>query len=177
MVHHGVFRRVVARGQQAFGQGHAHGRGQPLAQRAGGHLHAHIQVIFRVPRSLGTPLTKIFNLFQRQVIAGQMQQAVEQHGGVPVGKHKTVPVGPAGIGGIMPKHVPPESLGHVGHAQRRAGVPGTGFFNGVHGQDTESIGALSAGGHETVPSLLFFEDGERRPSCRSPAAVLGTDYL
>ena len=47
--------------------------------------------------------------------------------------------------------------------------------NGVHGQDTESIGALSAGGHETVPSLLFFEDGERRPSCRSPAAVLGTD--
>ena len=145
--------RVVTSGQHALGQRHAHCGRNTLPQRAGGHFNAQIRLVFGVSCGFGSPLAEVAQLLHGQVIAREVQQGIEQHGGMAVGKHKAVAVKPAGVARIVLETMTPQGFGHVGHAQRCAGVTGAGFFNGVHGKGADGIGALSAGGHD---SFLYF---------------------
>ena len=56
--------------------------------------------VLRVPRRFGTPLAEVLNVFHGEIIPGQMQQGVEKHGSVSVGKNEAVSVCPSGILGI-----------------------------------------------------------------------------
>ena len=153
VVHHRVLRGVELDGQQAFGQGHAHSRGNALAQRAGGHFHTGGQATLGMARRLRAPLAEILDFLNGEIIAREMEHRVLEHGGMPVGQHEAVAVQPAGIGGIVLETVPPEGLGHVGHAEGSAGVAGAGFFNGVNGKSADGVGTLSAGGHDSFSFL------------------------
>ena len=86
VVHHRLFRGIELGGQHAFGQSHAHGRGNALAQRTGGHFHAGRQAALGMPRRLGAPLAEILDFLNGKIIAGEMEHRVLEHGGVPVGK-------------------------------------------------------------------------------------------
>ncbi len=97
VVDDGVAGLVEFSGQQRFGQRHAHGIAQALAQRAGGRFHARGDAHFGVTRRLGMQLAEILELVDRQVVTRQMQQRVDQHRAVAVGQHKAVAVGPGGI--------------------------------------------------------------------------------
>ena len=148
VVHNLVLGSVELRGQHALGQGHAHGGGNALPQRAGGHFNTQMRLVFGMPGGFCSPLAEIAYFFHGDVVAREVQQGVEQHGRMPVGEYKAVAVEPQGIGRIMPETVPPEGFGHIGHAEGRTGVAGAGFLNSVHGKGADGVGALSAGGHD-----------------------------
>ena len=88
-------------GQNLLGQCHTHGVGDALTQRAGGGLNARRVAVLRVARSLGVHLTEVFQLFDGQIVAAQVQQRVDQHGAVAVGQDKAVAVSPVGVGRIV----------------------------------------------------------------------------
>ena len=59
VIHNLMLGRVVAGGQHAFGQRHAHGGRNTLPQRAGGHFNAQIRLVFGMPCGFGSPLAEV----------------------------------------------------------------------------------------------------------------------
>ncbi|MNV15823.1 hypothetical protein D3C71_1065620 [compost metagenome] len=139
VVHHGVAFAVELGGQQLFSQRKAHGVGNALAQRAGGGFHASGVAHFGVAGRLAVQLAEVLQLANRQVVAREVQQRVQQHGAMAVGKHKPVAVKPLGVGRVVLEVAAPQRHGHVGHAHGGAGVAGVGLLNGVHGQCADRI--------------------------------------
>lgn len=50
---------------------------------------------------LAAPLAEMLDLLERQVVAGQVQQRVQQHGAVAGGQDKLIPVEPLGMAGVV----------------------------------------------------------------------------
>ena len=127
-------------GQRAFRQRHANGGGQALAQGAGRGLDALGMAVFRMAGGDRAPLAEIPDLIQRHVLVpGQVQQAVEQHGRVPVRQHEAVTVGPVGIGRIELQVVAEQHGGGIGHAHRGAGMAAVGGVHGINGQRADAV--------------------------------------
>ena len=137
---------VEAAGQRLFGNRHADGIGDALAERTGGGLDARGIAVFRVTRGLGVQLAEVFQLFDRQVVAGQMQQRIDQHRAVAVGEHEAVAIRPLRIGRVVSQEIVPQYLGDIGHAHRRAGVAGVGLLHGIHAEGANGIGQIAAAG-------------------------------
>ena len=93
-----------------------------------------------------TQLAEILELVDRQRIAGQMQQRVQQHRAVAVRQHETVAVPPAWIARVVLEEVAPQHLRNIGHAHRRAGMSGVRGLHGIHGKGADGIGQDAAGG-------------------------------
>ena len=72
-----------------------------------------------------------------------MQQGINQHGAMPVGQHKAVPVEPVRVAGVVAQKIPPQYFGNVSHAHGRSGMAGFGFLYSIHAQDADGIGAIS----------------------------------
>jgi hypothetical protein len=138
-----------AGGQVPFGDGHANGGRQALAERTGGGLDARRVAVFGVAGGLRAELAEGLQLVQRHRLeAGQVQQAVEQHRAVAGRQHEAVAVGPVRLAGVVFEELAPEHGGDVGHAHRHAGVAAIGLFDGVHRQDANGVGhGLKVGGH------------------------------
>ena len=126
--------------QHFFGQRHAHRVGDALAQWAGGGFHARGDVDLGVARGLAVQLAKLFQLRHGQLVAGQVQQGIDQHRAVPVGQHKAVAVGPLWVEGVVLQVAVPQHFGNIGHAHGRAGVAGFGGFHRIHGQHAHGVG-------------------------------------
>lgn len=67
-------------------------------------------------------LAEVFQIFNAQVVAGQVQQAVQQHRRMTVGEDEAVAVVEFGIGGIVIEEFRPQCFRHFRHTHRRAGV-------------------------------------------------------
>ncbi len=142
-----VTRAVELRRQGAFGDGEADGVGDALAQRAGGGLNARGVTVLRVARGFGMELTEVFQLAHRQVVAGEVQEAVNQHGAVAVGEHETVAVSPVRVSRVVVEVVTPQDFGDVRHAHRGPRVAGICFLYGVHAECADGVGKLFTRGH------------------------------
>ena len=118
---------------------------QPLTERPGGGFHARRIANLRVPRGFGVQLAEVFQLLKRQIVTGQVQQAVEQHRGVAVGENKAVTVVPGGIVRVVLQEVVPQHFGNIGHAHRCAGMARIGFLHGIHAEGADGIGELFTG--------------------------------
>ena len=94
VVNNVVARAVELRRQSFLRDGHTNRIRNTLPQRTGGGFHARGVADFRVTRRFRVQLTEVLQLFNRQIITGEVQQAVNQHGTVAVGQDKTVAVGP-----------------------------------------------------------------------------------
>src|SRR5438105_542040 len=77
-----VIRLIEMSGQPALSNRHADGVGDALSQRACRGFYAWSKAVFRVAGGFGIPLTKLLELRERKIVAGQMQQRVKQHGSV-----------------------------------------------------------------------------------------------
>ena len=108
--------------QQILSQSHAHCIGDALTQWACGGFHAIGIAVFRVAWGFAVPLTEVFQIFNRQIVASQMQQRVNQHRSVAVGQHETVAIHKVWIGWIVAQELVPQHFGHVGHAHGRTWV-------------------------------------------------------
>ena len=130
---------VVAHGQVGFGQRHADRIGDALAEWARGRLDPLGQMAFRVPRSQAAPLAEALDLLQRQVIAGQVEQRVEQHRPVARGQDEAVAVRPRRVRRVVAQEAGPEDVGHRRRAHGEARMAGVGMLDGVHGQEADGV--------------------------------------
>ena len=64
---------VELRAENFLSQRHSHRITNTLTQRASGSFNAWRITVFRVARCFGVQLTEVFNLFNRQIIACQVQ--------------------------------------------------------------------------------------------------------
>ena len=113
------------------GNGHAHGGGDALAERAGGHVDARGVV------HVGMALQVAADVAQRLKILLGEEPTLGEHGvqtrrTVALGKHKAIAVGLAGMGRVD-VHFLKVQIGHdVGSAERTARMAGLGS---VHAGD------------------------------------------
>ncbi|EKD96647.1 MAG: hypothetical protein ACD_23C01360G0002 [uncultured bacterium] len=140
VIDNGMSGSIEFNSHEFFCQGHANRVGNPLTQGATGGLDARGVAVFRVAWCFAVQLPKCLQIFNAQVITRQMQQAIQQHGTVPVGEHEAITVRPLGIGWVVAKVMAPKHLGNVGHAHRHARVAGVGLLYRVHGQGAQGVG-------------------------------------
>ena len=117
------YREAVAielRRQHFFGQRHADRIAKALPQRTRRRFDTKPGLVFGMARRAGAELPEISNFIDRQRIAGQVQQAVQQHRSVAVRQHEAVTIGPVWIYRIMLVVIIPEDFGDIRHAHRRA---------------------------------------------------------
>ncbi len=143
-----------------------------LAERPGGRLHARGHAVLGMARRLGVELAEALQLVERQIVAGQMQQRVQQHRAVPVRKHEAIAIRPARIDGVVPQMPAPQCVGDLGHAHRHARVAGVGFLHGVHRQNAQCVGRRRRPASCRGASFDDMQAGHRhllKPSLRPPA--------
>ena len=133
----------------AFGQSKAHRHRQTLTQRAGGAFDALQLGVFGVASAHRMQLTERLDVIHRRArIAGEVQQAVDQHRAMPRRQDEPVAVGPARLGGVELEEFGKQHGRDVGHAHGHAGVAAVGRLHCIHRQDPDGIGH----GGETVGS-------------------------
>jgi hypothetical protein len=89
---------------------------------------------------LAAELAKAPQLVERQVIAREAQQRVQQHRRMAIAEHESVPVGPLWIGRVVAQMPAPQHGGEVGHAKRRAGVAALGLLDGIGSEQAHGAG-------------------------------------
>ena len=132
-----------ARIQQPFGQRHADRRRNALAERPSGGLDPRRVAIFGMPRRVRSPLPECPELVQcHGLIAGQVQQRVEQHRTVARGQHKTVAIRPERVGRIEFEEAREQHRGDVGHAHRHPRMTRFRVFNVIDREKADRIGHI-----------------------------------
>ena len=119
-------------GQKSFRQRHADRRRRPLAQRTGGGLHAGRVAVFRVAGCAAAPLAEVLDLLQRQVIAGQVKQRIQEHGAVPGAEYKAVAIGPGRVARVEAHMSHPQRISHRRGAHRQARVTAVSLLYRIH---------------------------------------------
>ena len=140
--------------QNALGQREADRIRDALAERARRRLDAVGMLVFRMAGSLAVDLAEPLQLVQGHIlVAGQIQQAVEQHRAVAVRQQEAVAVEPMRVGRIELHEILEENGRDVGHPHRRAGMSALGLLHGIHRQETDAVGH--------VPQVLVARLGHR----------------
>ena len=140
--------------QDALGQRKADRVGDALAERAGRRLDAVGVLVFGMAGGLAVDLAEPLQLVEGHVlVAGQIEQAVQQHRGMAVRQHEAVAVEPMRIGRIELHEIPEQHGRDVGHAHRRAGMAALGLLHGIHRKKADAVGH--------VPQMLVAGLGNR----------------
>ena len=131
--------------EQALGERHADRVREPLPERAGGRLDAGRDAVLRVSRRHRAELAEALQLRERQVVAGQVEQRVEQHRPVPVREHEPVAVGPLRVRRVVTEVPAPERDRDLGHAHRHAGMSGVCRLHRIHRERADGVRHLALG--------------------------------
>ena len=131
---------VELRCQRQFGKRHADRIGQPLPERAGGGLDPRGHTDLRVTRRFRVKLSKRPQLVDRQVVAGQMQQCIEQHRAMAIGEYEAITIEPARLRRIVFEVTAPERDRDIGHPHRHPGMPGIRLLDRIHGKRPDGAG-------------------------------------
>ncbi len=118
---------VVAVGEPALGDGHPDRVRDPLPQGPGRRFDTGRDRRLGMPRRLRLPLAEVLELRHRQVVAGQVEERVEERRAVPARKHEAVAVGPLRVARVVLQVALPEDVRHrrgVQREPRMAGVRG-----------------------------------------------------
>ena len=138
---------VELRAQHLLGDGEADGVGDALAERAGGGLDTRGVTVFRVARGTTVQLAELLEVFDAEVVTGQVQQRIDQHRTMAVGQHEAVTIGEVRVARVVLEVVAPQHFGDVRHTHGGTGVAAVGFLHGIHAQGTNGIGSLTTAGH------------------------------
>ena len=107
-----------------------------------------------------------------------MQHRIQQHGRVAVRQHESVTVPPVRIARIELKHVAPQHFGDVRHAHGRARMARIRLLDRIHGQGSNGVGKVAAGGHRQTSCLTdVTEDRARIVPDEPPAGNTGMSAL
>src|ERR1035437_3011559 len=139
MIDQVVARPVELSREAALGNRHPDAVRESLAERSGGPLDTLGMSMLGVAGSERAPLAERLQVLERQPVAGQIEQRVEQHAGVAGGWKEAISVWPAWINGGGAREWRPQRVGHRRHSHRRAGMAGVGLLNGVHGKRPNGV--------------------------------------
>ena len=118
--------------QSGLRDGHANGGRDALAQRPRGRLDPGSVTVFRMSGSLGTDLTKVPDLIERDVLVPEQEQGrVEQHGAVAGRQDEAIAVRPVRMVRIELHVLRQQNGGDVGRTHRQARVARIGRFHRV----------------------------------------------
>ena len=127
-------------GEDPFGHRHPDGGAEALAERSRRRLDPLGHAVFRVAGGLRAVLAEVLDLLDRHVlVAGQIEQAVEHHRGMAVRQDDPVAIRPVGGRGVELQVLLVEDGRRIGHAHRRAGMPGVRLLDGVHGKGADAV--------------------------------------
>ena len=132
---------VVPGRQVGLGHGHAHGVRDALPERSRGGLHAGRISVLGMAGRLAFPLPEVPDLIEGEVVAGEMEHGVEQHGPVSAGEHEAVAVRPVGVFGVVPHEARPQHVGDGRGFHGKAGMAAVGLLHGVDGQHADGVDA------------------------------------
>ena len=138
--------RAVERGREVrFGNRETDGVGDTLTQRPRGGLHALGVVHLGVTGGEALPLAEVFDLLKREIVAGQVQRAVQQHGRVSHREHEAIAVGPVRRRGVVAQMLRVQRVRQRRERHGGAGVPRLGGLHRVHGEGTNGIDSETHG--------------------------------
>ncbi len=137
---------VVDGAQMRFGDRHPERIADSLAKRPGRRFDPRRALGFGVSRRLTAELTEVFDVVEGQLVAGEVEQRVEQHRAVTGGQYETVAIEPVRIFGIEVQMARPQRVGHRRGSHRHAGMAGVCFLYGVDGQKADGVDSLLVGG-------------------------------
>ena len=153
-----MFGAVEPRRQVGLRDRHPHRRGESLAERSRGHLRPRGMAKLRMAGGLAFPLAEGADIVEGEVIAGQVEERVEEHRSVPGGQDEAVAVDPPGIGRVVLQVPRPEGIGRGRRPHRQAGMARLCLLDGVRRQKPDRVdahllhGALSA--HDEISSQI-----------------------
>ena len=87
-------RAVVARGEIGLRDGHADPVAETLTERSRGGFHSGCELTLRMAWRQASPLAELFDLIERDIVAGKIKHAVKQHRAMPGGEDEAVAIGP-----------------------------------------------------------------------------------
>src|SRR5690606_26433948 len=117
-----VLIRVEKSGEMLFGHRHSHRVAKALTEGPGRGLYPGGMPVFRMAGGFTSPLSEIFDFFEGKIIARQVKNAVLQHGSVPAGEYKPVPIDPIRIAWIVVHYILVQHVRCRGQRHRRTGV-------------------------------------------------------
>src|SRR5450759_897161 len=132
MIDQVVARPVELKREAALGNRHPDAVRESLAERSGRRLDTLGMSMLGVAGSERAPLAERLQVLDRQPVAGQIEQRVEQHAGVAGGKKEAISVRPAWISRGVTQELRPQRVGHRRHPHRRTRMARVGLLDGVH---------------------------------------------
>ena len=139
VVDHVVAGPVVHGGQVLLGDRHAHRLGETLPQRPGRDLDPVGVAVLRMPGGPRMPLPELLEVRDRDVVAAQVQRAVEQRRRMAVRQHEAVAVGPLGVLRVVAHVLVKQEVRDRRVAQRRARMPAVCLLHRVHCEKSQRI--------------------------------------
>ncbi len=118
---------------------HPDRRGQTLAQRTGGDLHARGVAELRVARGLASPGPQRLDVGQLEAEPAEVQLDVQRQAAVPAGQHEAVAAQPVQVAGIVPHLALEQRVRQRRQAHRRAGMAVADLLHGVGGQHPDGV--------------------------------------
>src|SRR6266550_726887 len=98
-------------------------------------------IVLRVSRCAAPPLAELLDLVEREIVAREIKDAVEQHAGMARRQDKAIAVQPFGIRGIVSQMALPQHVRERRQRHCRAGMPRIGLLYGVHRERTDGVDA------------------------------------
>ncbi len=145
---------AVALAQEALGDRHADAVAEALAERAGRDLDAGRDVdavALRVAGRERAPLAEALDLVEREVVAREVQDRVQQHRPVAGAEDEAVAVRPLRVARVVLHDPLEEQVRRGRHGHRHAGMAGVRLLHRVHREradrvDAEPFDVLGHGG-------------------------------
>ena len=132
---------VEHRAHVRFGHSHADGVAYSLTERAGRGLHAGCVAVLGVAGCPAFPLPELLQVIEREIVAGEIEHAVQQHRCVSRRQHESIAVQPIRVGRIVAKVLGPEHVCEWRERHWCAGMAGVRFLNGVHRENSDRVDA------------------------------------
>ena len=113
--------------------------------------------IFRMAGGARPELAEILDVLERHVlIAGEIEQGIEQHRAMAGRQHEAVAVWPVRRRGIEFQEPGEQHRREIGRPHRQPGMTGIGLLDRIHGQGPNGVGHFLDCAH---PSTLLWQDG------------------
>jgi hypothetical protein len=127
---------------------HANGVADALAEGAGRRLDAGRQAVLRMAGRSTAELTELLDVVEAEVVAGEIEEAVEEHRAVAGRQHEAIAPEPLRILRIVAHEARVEQVSCGRHTHRQSAVAGIGLLDGV---DSEHANRVDAGLVEVRP--------------------------
>ena len=132
---------VVAGGERALRDRHPDTVGHALAQRAGRRLDAGNDAVLGVAGRQASPLTEPLELVERHRVAGEVEQAVQQHRTMASRQDEPITVRPRRVGRVVRQVLRPQQVGRRRHPHRHPRVTRLRLLDGIHGEGAQRVDA------------------------------------